>query len=120
MLDLMPSSRLVIHQWRKHGVCAGGNAADYFATVRAAREQIAIPKEYVSLPSWRMVSPGAVETAFRRANPALPASGIAVTCDGKHLREVRLCLTKDLDFRSCPEIDRRACRAGSVAMPPSR
>jgi ribonuclease T2 len=29
-------------------------------------------------------------------------------------------MSKDLQFRSCEEIDRRACRRDSVVMPPVR
>lgn len=120
MLDIMPSPRLVIHQWRKHGSCAGLDSGDYFETVRNARERIAIPAEFVDPDRWRTVSPAHVERAFIAANPGLPGDGIAVTCDSRHLREVRICVTRELEFRSCPETDRRACRAGSVAMPPTR
>src|SRR6478609_8567146 len=33
MLDLMPARQLVIHEWRKHGVCAGLPARGYFETI---------------------------------------------------------------------------------------
>jgi len=33
---------------------------------------------------------------------------------------VRICLSKDLQFRECGEIDRRACRRDQVTMPPVR
>jgi ribonuclease T2 len=33
---------------------------------------------------------------------------------------VRICMSKDLQFRACEEIDRRACRRDQVAMPPTR
>ena len=55
-----------------------------------------------------------------KANQSLPADGIAVTCDKRFLREVRICMTKDLKFRSCPEIDRRDCRLDKAVMPPVR
>jgi ribonuclease T2 len=120
MLDLMPSKNLVINQWRKHGTCAASDAAAYFASIRDARDRIAIPDSYVNVHDWRLVSPGEVENAFIAANPNMAADGIAVTCDSRHLREVRICVSRDLEFRSCPEIDRRACRVKKVAMPPSR
>ena len=43
---------------------------------------------------------------------------MAVTCDQGEFEEIRICLTKDLEFRSCQEVDRRSCRAGSVSVPP--
>jgi ribonuclease T2 len=120
MLDLMPSKRLIVHEWKKHGTCVGSSAADYFAEIRKVRTKITIPAAYADPDGWRVVSPGEVEAAFRAANPGVPADGIAVTCDSRHLREVRICVTRDLAFRSCPEVDRRACRVQKIAMPPSR
>jgi len=43
-----------------------------------------------------------------------------VTCDKTRLGEVRICMSKDLQFRACEEIDRRACRRDQVIMPPMR
>jgi ribonuclease T2 len=45
---------------------------------------------------------------------------IAVTCNDRRLREVRICFAKDLTFRACPEIDERACRKPRLVMPPTR
>jgi len=33
---------------------------------------------------------------------------------------VRICLSRDLQFRECPEIDKRACRREHLRMPPVR
>jgi ribonuclease T2 len=43
-----------------------------------------------------------------------------VTCDRTRLSEVRICMSKELQFRACEEIDRRACRRDQVEMPPMR
>jgi ribonuclease T2 len=120
MLELMPSRQLVIHQWRKHGTCSGLAPGDYFALVRRAREKVKIPEGFQRLDDYRMVTPAEVETAFIAANAGLERDMIAVDCDRRYLREVRVCLSKELAFRACPEVDRRACRAPSVVMPPMR
>jgi ribonuclease T2 len=67
-----------------------------------------------------MVSPDEVEEAFVETNPGLERSGISVTCDNRRLHEVRICLSKDLRFRDCQEIDRRTCRRERLVMPPMR
>jgi ribonuclease T2 len=36
------------------------------------------------------------------------------------MSEVRICLSRDLKFRECAEIDRRACRREKLTMPPVR
>lgn len=120
LYDIMPSAGLIRHQWRKHGSCSGLSQADYFAVLRAARRAVAIPPAYERLADYSSPDPDAVEAAFLASNPGLPADGVAVTCDRRYLREVRICLTRQLDFRSCPEVDRRACRRDEAVMPPVR
>jgi ribonuclease T2 len=120
MLDLMPAPHLIFNEWDKHGTCSGLSPRAYFDTVRKARAVVKIPPEYVDLKNPLSVSPGAVEDAFIKANPGLSPSGIAVDCDRKRLTEVRLCLSKDLQFHGCPEIVRRSCRRDQVVMPPVR
>ena len=55
-----------------------------------------------------------------RRDRRLARDAIAVTCDSRRLGEVRICVGRDLRFRSCPEIDARACRREKVMMPPVR
>jgi ribonuclease T2 len=120
MLDLMPARQLVIHEWRKHGTCAGLAPRAYFETVRKARATVKIPEDYLEVKSFLTVTPDEVEEAFVKANPGLSRAAIAVTCDSRRLSEVRVCLSKDFQFRDCPDVDRRACRRDKLVMPPVR
>jgi ribonuclease T2 len=120
MLDLMPAPRLVYHEWDSHGTCSGLNAQAYFNLLRKARESVTIPDAYVGLKTTTTVTPDEVEEAFVKANPGLTRAGVAVTCGSTRLSEVRICMTKDLRFRDCAEIDRRACRRDKLVMPPVR
>lgn len=120
MLDLLPDPGLVSHQWRKHGSCSGLDPASYFDLIRKARAKIRIPDAFNAPERWLTVDPQAVEESFRLANPGLGPTSIAVTCDQRRLREVRICLTRGLDFTACPEVDRRGCRRDRVAVPPVR
>ena len=45
---------------------------------------------------------------------------MAVICNRNRLSEVRICMSKDLQFRACEEIDRHGCRRDQVMMPPMR
>jgi ribonuclease T2 len=119
MLDLMPSAGMVRHQWRRHGSCTGLSQEDYFRVVRQAAERVAIPGELQRRESPATVSPDEIEKAFLRVNPDLAADAMAVTCDRRYLREVRICMTRELDFRSCPQVDRKGCRKPAL-MPPVR
>jgi ribonuclease T2 len=120
MLDLMPAPRLVYSQWDSHGTCSGLDARSYFELVRKARGAIVVPDSYEALKAPITVDPEEIEDAFVKANPGLSRSGIAVTCDSSRLSEVRICMSKDLKFRDCAEIDRRACRRDRLIMPPVR
>ena len=120
MLDLMPSPRLIFREWGRHGTCAGMAARNYFDQVRKARAVVKIPADYLELKSPREVAPGEIEDAFLKANPGLNAGAISVTCDSKRVSEVRVCLTKDLQFRDCAELERRSCQRPKLAMPSVR
>ncbi|MGO4452329.1 ribonuclease [Phyllobacterium sp. TAF24] len=115
--DIMPSAGLVTYEWRKHGSCTGLSQQDYFSVIRQAVSRVSIPSAY-SQPTQRApVNPQVVEQAFIAANPGMSNDAVSITCDRDYLREVRVCLTKDLQFRGCPEVERSACRKRSVDMP---
>jgi ribonuclease T2 len=120
MLDLMPAPHLIYNEWDKHGTCSGLSPRAYFDTVRKARAAVRIPPDYANLQQALSVAPGAVEVAFVKANPGMPPSAIAIECDKKRLTEVRVCLSKDLQFHDCPDVAKRSCRRDQVIMPPAR
>lgn len=117
---VIPSRGLAIHQWKKHGTCSGLNAREYFDTLRAARNKVVIPPQFVGLRDYRMASPAEVEAAFLASNPGLRHDMISVTCDRRRLREVRICFSRNLGFRSCPDVDRRSCNLSKMVLPPLR
>ena len=110
--DIIPSDGLIRHQWRKHGTCTGLAADGYFDTTRAAFDKVTVPEF-----RQRRVSAADMRDAFLEANDGLPADGLAVTCSSGLLREVRICLTTALDFRSCPEVAERSCRQPDLRLP---
>ena len=120
MLDLMPAPGLIFNEWDKHGTCSGLAARAYFESVRKARAAVKIPEEFLQLSEQKTVAPDDLEAAFIKINPGLSSSAISVTCSGRRLSEIRICLSKDMQFRACEELDRRACRRDEVVMPPVR
>ncbi len=120
MLDIMPSRDLVFHEWRKHGTCSGLSPENFFALTRKAKEQVTIPRQYLKLTDYLTVTPDEVERAFIGANASLQQNAIAVTCSNRYLKEVRICMDKNLRFRPCPEVDAKSCRAAKTVMPPVR
>src|ERR1700731_3995118 len=120
MLDLMPAPGLIFNEWDKHGTCSGLGPRAYFETIRKARSAVKIPPQFLELSDPKTVAPQDVEDAFIKVNPGLSNAAIAVTCNRTRLSEVRICMSKDLQFRACDEIDRRACKREQVMMPPMR
>jgi ribonuclease T2 len=120
MLDLMPAPALIFHEWDRHGVCSGLPAGAYFETIRKARAVVKIPPQYIDLSSTLTVTPQEVEEAFIKANPGLAPEGISISCGSRRLGDIRICLTRDLQFRGCEEIERRSCRRDKLIMPPVR
>jgi ribonuclease T2 len=119
-LDIMPSMGLIGSEWRKHGVCTGLTQADYLALTRRAFERVKIPPALSAPDAPQMLSPAAIEAAFVAANPGLTAGAMATACDARRFREVRICLTLELTFRTCPEVDADGCRIPRADVPPVR
>ena len=120
VLDLMPSPRLVFHEWDRHGTCSGLTPHAYFETMRKARAVVKIPDAYLTLEQPKMVTAADVADAFVKANPELSRDDVAVMCDKKRLSEVRICLTRSFAFRACPEVTQRACKLERMTMPAVR
>ncbi|MFC7053891.1 ribonuclease T2 [Hansschlegelia quercus] len=120
VLDLWPGPGLVRHEWRTHGTCSGLDPVSYFALAREAVGKVVTPPSLERVSEDVESSPVEVERAFIAANPRLKPSMIAVQCDGGAMSEVRICMSKDLAFRPCPEVDRSACRASRVSLPAAR
>ena len=116
MADIMGSSGLAWHEWKKHGRCSGLAAADYFSASRQAYEKVEIPEVLASLRRDVKLPARVVEDAFVEANPGLDATMITVTCEAGRIQEARICLTRDLDFRPCGLDAARDCRMEGALM----
>ena len=104
--SLMPSAMI----WRIVAKVSGSKA----------RATVTIPAEFADLKDYRSVAPQEIQDAFVAANPGSTAASITITCSGRRLSEVRICLTKDVSFRDCAALRRGACHRNQVLMPPVR
>jgi len=120
MADIMGSAGLAWHEWKKHGVCSGLSAQDYFALARRAYDSIRIPAYFNALPRSVTIATPVIEAAFIEANPALGRDMITVTCAGPRIAEVRICLTRDLQPRDCAPDTVMDCRLPEPRMEPVR
>ncbi len=124
ILDIMPSKRLVIHQWRKHGTCTGLSQQEYFDLTRSLFARFQVPARYVAPSRPLLTTPSELVHDFVTTNLWLKPEMISVHCgrrrDRANLAELRVCFGKDLKPRACGRNARRACRAHTLVMPPVR
>ncbi|MBT9386402.1 ribonuclease T2 [Pseudooceanicola sp. CBS1P-1] len=115
MSDIMGSSGLAAHEWKTHGTCSGLSAGAYFDLSRKAFEKITPPPLLKAMSRDARLSPSVLESAFMADNPGLTPGGITITCSGGRIREARICLTRDLQFRDCaPDVARDCSRHTAI------
>lgn len=119
-LDIMPGMGLIGHEWRKHGTCSGLTQEDYLALVRRAFDKVAVPASLSASANPGTLAPADIERQFTAVNPGLGADGVAVTCEDGRFEEVRICLSKDLGFRACRNVDRNSCQSAKIEIPAAR
>lgn len=120
MLPVMPSRKLILHEWSRHGTCDGGTAQDYFARTRQAFDKVKLPPALQKPEHPQSFSVEQVERMFADANPGLGRKGVAVMCRGNQAAEIRLCLDRDLGFRACGRDVRPRCKGGVAHFPAAR
>lgn len=120
MADIMGSSGLAWHQWRKHGVCSGLSAVDYFALSRVAYSHVERPDLLRRLDREVRLPARLIEEAFLEANPGLAPDMLTVTCRAGRVQEVRVCLTRDLQPRACGDDVARDCTLEDALLSPMR
>jgi ribonuclease T2 len=124
VLDIMPARQLIYHEWSAHGTCSGLDPPAFFATVRRAYTSISVPAQLSAVHQSLQQAPAAVAAAFTDANPQLLPQSVVVTCSGQslpRLREVHVCLDRDLNPRACSaDALREACRAPTLLVAPVR
>lgn len=119
-LDMMPSKKLINHEWAKHGTCSGLSQAKYFEAARLARDSIGIPSQYQSPKDYVTTTPDELKKNILAINPQLKEDMIAVMCKDRNLQEVRICMNKDLSPRACGANERRQCKSDQLVLPPVR
>lgn len=117
---LYPSPSLMAHEWQRHGSCSGLAPVDYFRSADRALALVHIPAMFEAPRSDERLGPQQILAAFRRANPALPPHSLTLTCGGDELSEVRLCLTRTLELRSCGPGVSDSCPKRPVLIPAVR
>ncbi len=122
--DIMPSRRLTIHEYKKHGTCSGLTPKGYYAVSRKLFSSIKVPQRYILPEKAQFVSPEELSADFIRENPQLRPDMLAISCGGpgNRLKEIRVCFSKKGKPKPCGsnENQRRMCSASKMFVPPVR
>ena len=117
MSDIMGTAGLAWHQWKKHGTCSGLDAQRYYSLSRQAYAAVQRPALLRDLNRTFRIAPDVIEQTFLDANPELKADQITITCKSGHIREARICLTKDFTFRTCGRDVLKDCTVPALFTP---
>jgi ribonuclease T2 len=116
MLPIMPSAALIQHEWDTHGTCSGVSQQDYFSQIRSAFRLVTIPEPYREPTRDLHISATEIRRNFTRSNAQFPQNSIRLDCGGKFLREVRICLDKNLMPQACASAVQDTCGNRTVTM----
>ncbi len=120
MADIMGTGGLAWYQWKKHGVCTGLSAGDYFALSREAYGRVVRPAVFRKLDREVRLPAAVVQEAFLKANPDMEPDGITITCRDGYIQEARICLSRTLDPVPCGQDVVRDCTARDALFTPVR
>ena len=118
--DIFGAGGAAWYQWKKHGVCAGLEAKEYYDLVRRAYGMVNRPEVLRKLTNPVRLPASVVEEAFLQANPDWHSDMLTITCREGRIQEARLCLTRDLEPRICARNVRLDCRAQKALLDPVR
>ena len=118
--DLFGAGGAAWYQWKKHGVCSGLEATDYFRLAREAFARVNRPEVLRKLDKPVKLPAGVIEQAFLEANPDWTADTVTITCRDGHIQEARICFTRDLEPRDCGSDVVRDCTLDNARLEPIR
>lgn len=120
MADIMGTSGLAWHQWRKHGVCSGLSPSDYFALSRRAFNAISRPAIFRKIDRALQLPASVVEQAFLEANPDWEPDMVTITCKQGYIQEARICLSRTFAPVPCGQDVVRDCTLNNARFDPVR
>lgn len=103
VMQVMPSQRLIQHEWEKHGTCSGLSQDEYFGHAMRLFSGLRFPPRFASASEPFTLTSDALRKEVLAENPALPPDGssVAVACYRGYLSELRLCYSKDFRPQAC-------------------
>ncbi|MES3022394.1 MAG: ribonuclease [Pseudomonadota bacterium] len=120
--SIYPSSKMIGHQWSKHGSCSGLDPAAYFTMSAKLQTQVVIPKPFQQPAAPLRMSNEQFTAAFSNSNPGMAPNAVMPYCadGGRFLREIFVCFDKAGRSRACSYSDMKrssnSCRRDSFVM----
>ena len=118
--DLFGAGGAAWYQWKKHGVCSGLAAEEYYRLAREAWARVNRPEVLRKLDRAVKLPAAVIEQAFLEANPGWGADMVTITCKSGHIQEARVCLTRELEPRDCAADVVRDCTLADALFEPIR
>lgn len=101
-LCMTPSTRLLEHEWAKHGSCMAKRPDDYFKVAGILWRSLQFP-DMDRLSRQTPLTAGDLRRGFVALNPGWRSDAVAIdTGRSGWLREVKLCYGRDFLPRTCP------------------
>jgi len=117
---LYPSPSLLRHEWERHGSCSGLSAVDYLHAADRASALLKLPPVLEAPHHDQVMKPEQLLQLLHQANPSLPDGAVRIACTRDQLSEIRLCITRDLQFRECGRGVGGHCPSDHVTIPATR
>jgi ribonuclease T2 len=117
--DLMPTRRVVEREWNMHGTCTGQSPEQFFTLMRQAYDSVNLPQLVVGGRDATQTIHQVIK-AFTNRDHGLAAQAIVLTCSDNpaRLREIRICLSKNLASDYCTgETIGASCRTLNIQIP---
>lgn len=118
--DIFGAGGAAWYQWKKHGVCSGLSADNYYRLAREAYARVTRPEVLRKLDRAVKLPASVIEDAFLAANPGWNADMVTITCRSGHIQEARVCLTRSLEPRPCGDDVVRDCTLDDALFMPIR
>ncbi len=98
---MIPSAKLMAHEWAKHGTCMTKRPETYFRISRVLFDAVRYPN--MDRLSRKSLTAGQLRNAFAATNDGLEPDMLRLKINRRGwLQEVRLCLGKNFRPRRCP------------------
>ena len=118
IFDIMPSSGLIQHAWRKHGTCAGMSQKAYFEKTKALYKEFKIDAILQTVEKSTVMLKNQIINDVLETSSDLGKENFVITCKGRMMKELRICLDNNFKPRKCGLDERRAtCRNYKIYVP---